>query len=267
MKEKLLKLQNRIKAYEKGAVAYSGGVDSAFLLKVAHDLLGDKVAAVTILSPLMPAREWEESDALCKKENIRHIKITMNPLEIEGFKENPENRCYLCKKHIFSLIKRELGKEGIENIFEGSNADDTKDYRPGMKALEELGIISPLKDAGLTKNEIRALSKEMGLLTWDKPSFACLASRIPYGDEINEKKLSMIEAGEEYLHRLGFKQYRLRCHGEIVRIELLREDLKKAVELSEDITKELTKLGFVYVTLDLSGFHSGSMNKTILKSI
>lgn len=263
MNNKLNLLKDKIKSLKAVAVAYSGGVDSTFLLKVAHDVLRGSAVAVTVISPLIPSREMAETDEFCRKEGIRHIKITVDPFEIEGFKENGKNRCYICKKHIFTRIKEEMEEEGIQNILEGSNLDDTTDYRPGMVAVREIGVKSPLLDASLTKSEIRELSKEMGLTTWNKPSFACLASRFAYGEEITSQKLIMVEKAEEYLSDMGFEQYRVRIHGSMARIELVSEDFEKALKNKDSINTYLKSLGFTYVTLDLGGYRRGSMNDTI----
>ena len=264
-KKKLNQLEKRITELGRVAVAYSSGVDSTFLLKTAHDLLGDNAIAITAKSFCFMKAETKEAEEFCKKEGIKQIIVEFNPLEVEEFKNNVPQRCYFCKKALFGKIKEIAENCGISHVLDGTNADDLSDYRPGMKALEELGIISPLLDAGLTKNDIRLLSEEKGLATFNKPSFACLATRIPYGEAITKDALLQIEKAEERLCELGFKQYRVRKHGNIARIEVLKEELSKAVELESEIAPYFKSLGFAYVTLDLEGFISGSMNRNLRK--
>lgn len=247
------------------AVAFSSGVDSTFLLKIAHEVLGDQVIAVTACSAFFPGREQEEAKAFCEKEEIRQIFFDADVLQIDGIKTNPKNRCYLCKKQIFSKIKEIAVEHHVGNVVEGSNLDDLGDYRPGLKAVSELNIKSPLRDCGLTKADIRDFSKKMDLPTWDKPSFACLASRFMYGETITKEKLSMVEQAEEIIRTMGFVQFRVRIHGMLARIEILPEEFDKMMrdEIRETIAKELKKLGFAYVTLDLKGYRTGSMNEIL----
>ena len=261
---KLSDLRKLLKSFGSATIAFSGGVDSTFLLKVAHEELGENAVAVTVISPLIPKKEAFEAENFCKNENVRHFVLELDPLKIPGFKDNPENRCYICKREIFGKIK-ELAKEnGIFTVCEGSNADDTGDYRPGMQAVKELGIKSPLLECGLTKNEIRILSKEMNLPSWNKPSAACLASRFVYGEEITERKLKMVEKAEDFLHEKGFLQQRVRIHGEtLARIEIEKSDFDKILAIKDEINSFFKELGFVYTTLDLTGFRSGSMNEVI----
>ncbi|KIE17476.1 potassium ABC transporter ATPase, partial [Smithella sp. SC_K08D17] len=252
---------------EKGslAVAYSGGVDSTFLLKVAHDVLQDRVIAVTARSSIHPQREFKEAAEFARSAGIKHIIIQSEELEIEGFTDNPPHRCYLCKYELFSKIKEVAGKHGIKHIAEGSNIDDLGDYRPGMKAIKELGIISPLKDAGLGKDVIRKLSKQMRLPTWDKQSFACLASRFPYGEKITQEKLAMVDRAEQCLLSFGFKQVRVRHHGDTARIEVAEAERPKFfdLELMDNVYKQFREIGFAYTALDLQGYRTGSMNEVI----
>lgn len=262
--KKLSDLRKLLKSFGSAAIAFSGGVDSTFLLKVAHEELGEKAVAVTVFSPLIPKKEAFEAANFCKNENIRHFVLELDPLKIPGFTENPENRCYICKKEIFNKIKNLASENGVFTVCDGSNADDTGDYRPGMQAIRELGIKSPLLECGLTKNEIRILSKEMDLPCWNKPSAACLASRFVYGETITEKKLKMVENAEDFLHDKGFLQLRVRIHGEnLARIEVNKEDFEKILKVKEEIINYFRSLGFVYTTLDLIGFRSGSMNETM----
>jgi len=254
------------------AVAFSSGVDSTFLLKVAHDTLGNnrdgnRVVAVTARSPLFPDRELDDAVQFTQKEGIEHIIVDFDALTVAGFAQNPTNRCYLCKKELFIRLQRIAAEHGIAHVVEGSNADDVHDYRPGKQAIAELGIASPLQEAGLTKQEIRQLSAELGLPTWNKPSFACLASRIPYGEEITEERLAMIEAAERYLLDTGFHQVRVRFHSNLARIETDDEGLERLLDkkLREEIHCRLKALGFVHISADLLGYRTGSMDEMIDK--
>jgi uncharacterized protein len=261
----LKQLERHIKKLGSLAVAYSGGVDSTFLLKVAHDVLQDKVIAVTARSSTYPKRELKEAAEFTRSAGIKHIIIQSEELDIKGFTDNPPDRCYLCKYELFSKIKEVAQKYNIKYIAEGSNIDDLGDYRPGMQAIKELGIISPLKDAGLGKDAIRKLSRQMGLPTWDKPAFACLASRFPYGAKITRDKLAMVDRAEQYLLNLGFKQVRVRHHGDTARIEVAEAERLKFfdLELMDNIYKQFQKIGFAYTSLDLKGYRTGSMNEVI----
>ena len=258
-------LQENLKALGSVAVAFSSGVDSTFLLKAAQEALGDKVIAVTARSCSFPKRELEEAKAFCEKNGIRQIIVESEELDIDGFRQNPKNRCYLCKHELFEKIWEIAKENGMNAVAEGSNMDDNGDYRPGLIAVRELGVSSPLRQAELSKAEIRELSREMGLPTWDKQSFACLSSRFVYGETINEKKLGMVDKAEQLLLDMGFHQVRVRIHGNIARIEVLPEEIAKIVE-EENRTKIASKLkeyGFDYVTLDLLGYRTGSMNETL----
>lgn len=242
------------------AIAFSGGVDSTFLLKVAHDILQDKVIAITAESKFIPQREIIESENFCKSEGIRQIFFYADILNVDGIKNNPRNRCYICKKEIFTQIKNIAAANNIFTVAEGSNKDDEGDYRPGMRAIAELQIKSPLREVGLYKKEIRELSKILNLKTFDKPAFACLATRFVYGEEITENKLRMIDNAEQILSENNFKQFRVRLHGNLARIEILPEDFYRLIELHEKISAQIKNLGFDYVTLDLQGYRAGSMN-------
>ncbi|NLI91494.1 MAG: ATP-dependent sacrificial sulfur transferase LarE [Peptococcaceae bacterium] len=264
--DKLVLLKQDLESMEKVLIAFSGGVDSTFLLKIAQDVLGENVIAVTARSATFPEREIKEASRFCTEQGIRHLIFDCDELDDPDFGKNPINRCYLCKKQLFGKIQLIAGELGFRHLAEGSNLDDLGDYRPGRQALTELGIHSPLLKAGLTKEEIRILSKELGLATWNKPSFACLSSRIPYGEEITREKLKMIEQAEQYLLGLGFRQVRVRHHGDIARIEVSPEERGKILEQQnvEDIYEVFSKIGFTYTALDLKGYRSGSMNEKIL---
>lgn len=265
--EKFEKLKNYLSSLESVVVAFSSGVDSTFLLKTAHQVLGDKVIAVTAQSCSFPERELNEAKSFCQKEGIKHIVVESEELEIDGFCKNPVNRCYLCKKELFEKITEIAKENNIKNIVEGSNIDDNGDYRPGLQAVAELNIKSPLRYAELNKNEIRELSKNLGLNTWDKQSFACLSSRFVYGEEITKEKLSMVDKAEQLLLDLGFHQLRVRIHGKIARIEVMPDEFPKLIEEKNrlKIVSEFEKFGFSYISMDLKGYRTGSMNETLKK--
>ncbi|MCR5273446.1 MAG: ATP-dependent sacrificial sulfur transferase LarE [Lachnospiraceae bacterium] len=261
-------LKNLLKELGQVAVAYSNGVDSTFLLKVAHDVLGRNAIAVTVASNAFPGAENKEASDFCAREKIEHVLISVDVTNTEAFKKNPPDRCYHCKKNIFTSIINAAKERGIDTIVDGSNKDDEGDYRPGIRALKELGIKSPLKAVGLTKNEIRSLSKELGLSTWSKPAYACLATRFPYGDAITKEKLGMVERAEAFLINKGFLQMRVRIHGMTARIEVLPEDFDKFLDdrFREEIYKAFKDIGFEYVSLDLKGYRMGSMNENVKKT-
>lgn len=261
--EKYAKLQEALRSLGSAAVAFSGGVDSAFLLKAAHDALGDRTVAVTASSCSFPERELREAKEFCRLHGIRQIICRSEELDVEGFRQNPRNRCYLCKRALFEKIWAIARENGLAAVAEGSNTDDDGDYRPGLAAVRELGVKSPLREAGLTKAEIRELSRELGLPTWNKPSFACLASRFAYGETISEEKLGMVDKAEQLLLDLGFQQVRVRVHGTMARIELLPEEFGKLLDARETVHETLRSLGFTYVSLDLGGYRTGSMNETL----
>ena len=263
MQEKFDKLKENLRELGSVAVAFSGGVDSTFLLKVSKEVLGDKVIAVTATSEFFPARETQEAVEFCRAENIRQISFAENILAVENISQNPVNRCYICKKTLFKKILQIAAENKISCVVEGSNMDDVGDFRPGMQAIAELQIKSPLRAANLYKNEIRQLSKQLNLKTFDKPSFACLASRFVYGENISVEKLKMVDAAEQFLLEKNFKQFRVRIHGEIARIEILPAEFEKLLNLREEIISKLKSYGFKYVTLDLQGYRSGSMNETL----
>ena len=263
--EKHLKLREILREYGSLAVAFSGGVDSCFLLKTAHEVLGGSVLAVTADSVFIPRAEIQEAQEFCRRYGIRQKLVAIDVLGLECVKNNPPDRCYHCKRGIFERMIEAAAEEGICMIAEGSNLDDEGDYRPGMRAIRELSVRSPLKEVGLGKAEIRELSKRMGLDTWDKPSMACLASRVPYGDKLSKEKLYAVERAEQLLHDLGIRQCRVRCHGTLARIEVLPEDFKRVMndEIREKLIGSFKEYGFSYVSMDLEGFRSGSMNETL----
>ena len=264
-RNKLSTLKTILKEMGSVCVAFSGGVDSTFLLKVASDVLSDRALAVTAVSPIHPAFEIADSENLAKQFGVRHFLVESDELKLDTFLRNPPDRCYLCKKQIFSNLLNVAKEHGISCVADGSNLDDEGDYRPGMKALKELGIRSPLREAGLTKQEIRELSKELGLTTWDWPSMACLASRIPYGQPITMEALKRVEISEQKLRDLGFRQVRVRDHGSVARIEISQSQkpLFNDEKLSAEIVSALKKAGYRYVTLDLEGYRTGSLNEVL----
>ena len=267
--EKFEKLKNYLSSLESVVVAFSSGVDSTFLLKTAHDVLGDKVIAVTAESCSFPKRELNEAKLFCQKEGIKHIVVESEELEIDGFcKKSCKQDVISVRRNYFEKSYQEIAKENnIKNIVEGSNIDDNGDYRPGLQAVSELNIKSPLRYAELNKNEIRELSKKLELNTWDKQSFACLSSRFVYGEEITKEKLSMVDKAEQLLLDLGFHQLRVRIHGTIARIEVLPDEFPKLIEEKNrlKIVTEFEKYGFTYISMDLKGYRTGSMNETLKK--
>jgi uncharacterized protein len=263
---KLASLQEIIRGLDSVIVAYSGGVDSTFLLKVALDTLGaEKVLAVTATSATLPAEDRDHAVALARSIGAYHVVVIANELDSPDFAANPADRCYYCKKvryDSFTRLQRELG---IAHIVDGSNLDDLGDHRPGLKATEELGIRCPLREAGLRKSEIRGLAKSLGLPNWDVPSQACLASRFPYGTVITEERLKKIGESEKFLRRLGFTPVRVRYHGDVARIEVLQADISRLLEHGPEVAAHIKKQGFAYVAVDVEGFRSGSLNETLKK--
>ncbi len=261
--QKYERLKKIIESLEGVVIGFSGGVDSTFLLKAAHDVLGDKVLAVIATSQTYPQREIEDALKLAQELGVRFKLIKTHELQDDNFRQNPPQRCYYCKKELFTKLKTIAQEKGFKWVLDGSNYDDLDDFRPGTKARDELGVRSPLQEAKLTKKDIRLLSKYFGLSTWSKPSFACLASRFPYYTPIDEEDLQRIGQAEDFLRGLGFRQVRVRHHGFLARIEVLLEEIPRLVEQKEMVVKKFKALGYRYVTIDLEGYRSGSMNEVL----
>jgi len=259
--EKYELLKENLLKYGSLAVAFSAGIDSALLTLTAHRVLKDNMIAVTAVSPLMPKAEIEAAKEFCQKNGIKHILCPIDNA-LKNIKDNPKDRCYICKKQIMKTLLDKARENGINYLAEGSNMDDISDYRPGAKAIAELGLLSPLKQAGLTKADIREIARLEGIPFWNKPAYACLATRFPCGSKLTEEKLKAVEAAEDYLHKKGFLQIRVRCHENLARIEAADEYFERLLNkgLLKEIDLKLKSLGFRYVSLDLGGYKTGNMN-------
>ena len=267
MEEKLASLKGIVSNMGSVLIAFSGGVDSSFLLKVTHDVLKDKVVAATASSETYPASELEAARKIARELGVKHLIIQTEELSNQNFAKNSPQRCYFCKTELFTRLNKIAKEQGLNYVVDASNYDDLADFRPGMQAGQELGVKSPLKEARLTKAEIRSLSYKMNLATWDKPSLACLASRIPYGTKITREKLKRVDEGERFLRDLGIRQLRIRDHDGIARIEVAPEEMSLfwQKDMTGLIIDKLKKLGYTYVTLDLEGYRTGSMNEVLKK--
>ncbi len=263
MEGKLENLKVRLNVYKSAVIAFSGGVDSTFLAKIAKDVYGDNLLLITATSSTYPFYELEEAKSLALMLNIRHKIIVSEEIDIPGYSDNPPDRCYYCKSELFGKIKYIAQKEGFEVVFDGSNADDLKDFRPGMKAKQEKGVISPLADSGFSKGDIRHFSKILNLPTAAKQSYACLASRFPYGEKITKVKLDRLAIAEFEIRRLGFTQFRIRSHDNLARLEFIPYEMDKAWGIKSQLTEICKKSGFTYITIDLTGYRTGSMNEVL----
>jgi pyridinium-3,5-biscarboxylic acid mononucleotide sulfurtransferase len=267
MDENLVKLKARLNEFRSAVIAFSGGVDSTFLARIAQEVYGGKLLLITATSSTYPFYELEEAKSLASLLNIKHKVIVSEEIDIPGYSENPPDRCYYCKSELFGKIKYIASSEGYEAVFDGSNADDLKDFRPGMKAKQEKGVISPLAETGFTKTDIRYYSEKLKLPTATKQSYACLASRFPYGEKITKVKLDRLATAEFEVRKLGFSQFRIRSHENLARLEFIPAEMDNAWALKEKLSEICQNSGFNYVTIDLKGYRTGSMNEVLPDSV
>jgi uncharacterized protein len=263
LQKKSDKLESIIRQYTSVLVAFSGGVDSTLLAFVCKKVLGDKTVLATATSSTYTQRELNDARTIGQSFSVRHIFIVSEELDIPEFSHNPHDRCYYCKKELFSKLKELATQHGCDTVFDGNNVDDIGDYRPGRKAIKELGIVSPLELAEMTKKDIRELSRHYNLPTAEKPAMACLSSRIPYGEQITKEKLIRVEAAENFVASLGFTQFRVRSHGDLARLEFISSEIEKAFSNRDILLNELKKAGFTYVCIDLQGYRTGAMNEVL----
>lgn len=263
MKYKIKLLKAGLKDYKSAIIAFSGGVDSTLLARIARDVYGDRLLLITATSSTYPFYELEEAKSLAEFLDIRHMIIVSEELEIPGYSDNPPDRCFYCKSELFQKLKFIADRDNFDVVFDGSNADDLNDFRPGMKAKGKHGVISPLANAGITKKEIRQLSEDFGLPTAKKQSYACLASRFPYGEKITKEKLDRVGLAEFEIRKMGFTQFRIRSHTDLARLEFIPDELDMAWKLRETLQDICKKAGFHYVSIDLKGYRTGSMNEIL----
>jgi uncharacterized protein len=259
------RLEALLRGLERVLVAYSGGIDSTLVLKVAHDVLGEGAVAATAVSASLARDDLEDAREVARQIGAEHVLLHSTEVEDARYRQNDPQRCYYCKSNVYETLIAHAGREGFRWIVDGTNTDDTGDHRPGLRAAREHGVRSPLQECGIGKDEIRAMAKELGLSNWDKPANACLSSRIPYGSEVTPEKLAQVETAERELRRLGFRQFRVRHHGEVARIEVPKDQFKDAVSFGDAITQAVREAGFLHATLDLAGFRSGSLNEGLGK--
>ncbi len=263
MDPKLRRLREILGEMPSVLVCFSGGVDSAFVLKVAHDVIGDRALGMTALSPALPESEREEATALARELGLPHVAVSSQEIDDPNYAANPTNRCYFCKSELYRVARREAERRGIAVVANGTNLDDLGDYRPGLDAADEGAVRSPLLEAGFTKADVRRCAKEVGLRVWDKPAAACLASRIPYGTAVTSPRLRQIDAAERGVRALGLRQVRVRYHGELARVEVAQEEIERAFALRREVSAACKAAGFAFATLDLDGYRVGSHNEVV----